>query len=190
MNTRPALPPTRRDHLLDAALGVFVRHGYRKASMDDIAHAAGMSRPGLYFHFATKEELFRATVEHELATSLDVVRAVLAREHSPLPDRIVDAFDQWLGRYINPQTADVGVLAEANSDMLTQVFENYRNRFDRAVAEQIDATPGAVRAGDDRGIEVSRTLHATAAGFKHDVPDRKAFRRAMRTAVKLIISNG
>jgi AcrR family transcriptional regulator len=189
VSTRPVPPATRRDHLLDAALGVFVRLGYRKASMDDIAQAASMSRPGLYFHFATKEQLFQATVEHELSTSLDAVQTLLAREDVSLSERIIDAFDQWLGRYTDPAAADVGVLAEANRDTLAQVFDDYRDRFDRAVAAEIDAAPGAVRAGAVPGIDVARTLHATATGWKHDVAGRNAFRQAMTTAVYLVISD-
>jgi AcrR family transcriptional regulator len=45
---------------LAAAATVFLRFGYRKTAMEDIARAAGMSRQGLYLHYATKEELFRA----------------------------------------------------------------------------------------------------------------------------------
>ncbi|MEJ1972949.1 MAG: helix-turn-helix domain-containing protein [Lacunisphaera sp.] len=58
----PAAEP-RRTALLEAALGVFARFGYRKTSMDEVARAAQISRQGLYLHFANKEELFRATVQ-------------------------------------------------------------------------------------------------------------------------------
>jgi DNA-binding transcriptional regulator YbjK len=50
----------KSDHILDAALPVFVRYGFRKASMSDIARAAGISRASLYLSFNSKEELFRA----------------------------------------------------------------------------------------------------------------------------------
>jgi AcrR family transcriptional regulator len=50
--------------LLDAALGVFSRFGYRKTSMDEVARMADFSRQGLYFYYAAKEDLFRATVLH------------------------------------------------------------------------------------------------------------------------------
>ena len=51
---------TKSNHILDAALPVFVRHGFRKASMADIARAANISRASLYLSFGSKEELFRA----------------------------------------------------------------------------------------------------------------------------------
>ena len=56
----------RREHVLEAALLTFARYGYRKASMEDVARAADISRPGLYFYFASKQDLFRAAVTHAL----------------------------------------------------------------------------------------------------------------------------
>jgi AcrR family transcriptional regulator len=53
----------RRAALLAAAAEVFARYGYRKASMDDVARAAGLSRQGLYLHYPTKDALFKAAVD-------------------------------------------------------------------------------------------------------------------------------
>ena len=39
---------SRREALLEAAVGVFARYGFRKTSMDEVARAAGVSRQGLY----------------------------------------------------------------------------------------------------------------------------------------------
>ncbi|QKV95573.1 TetR/AcrR family transcriptional regulator [Streptomyces sp. NA02950] len=49
----------KRDQILDAALGVFGRYGYRLTSMDLLAQASSMSRPALYQHFGGKEDIFR-----------------------------------------------------------------------------------------------------------------------------------
>jgi AcrR family transcriptional regulator len=92
----------RRTHVLDAALLVFARHGYRKASMDDVAKAADISRPGLYFHFSSKPELFRATVEHALDDSIKAAQLALADPGRPLRERLIEAFDHWSGRYAGP----------------------------------------------------------------------------------------
>ena len=37
---------TPTEHILDAAIEVFLRHGYKKTSMDELAAGAGLSRPG------------------------------------------------------------------------------------------------------------------------------------------------
>ena len=57
MSTR--LPAAeRRQQLLDVALDVFSRRGYHDASMNDIAEAAGVTKPVLYQHFGSKRELY------------------------------------------------------------------------------------------------------------------------------------
>ena len=48
---------------MDAAMDVFARFGYRRASMDQVAEAAGLTRQAVYHHFRNKEALFRAAVE-------------------------------------------------------------------------------------------------------------------------------
>jgi AcrR family transcriptional regulator len=48
----------RREQLLDTAMQVFARQGYHAASMNDVADAAGVTKPVLYQHFSSKRELF------------------------------------------------------------------------------------------------------------------------------------
>jgi AcrR family transcriptional regulator len=56
-------PLTPRDRILDAAMLVFRRHGFRRSSIEQAAEAAGLTRQALYHHFDSKEALFRAVVE-------------------------------------------------------------------------------------------------------------------------------
>ncbi len=56
--------PELRDRLVHAATEMFARHGFAGASLDAIAHLAGVTKGGLYFHFAGKEELFFAVLDH------------------------------------------------------------------------------------------------------------------------------
>jgi AcrR family transcriptional regulator len=55
----PRLPADqRRRQLLDIACGVFAQYGFHASAMDDIAAAAGVTKPVLYQHFASKRALF------------------------------------------------------------------------------------------------------------------------------------
>src|SRR3954449_3731388 len=60
MRTTPTRLPAarRRRQLLDVALGVFAARGMHGTSMDDIAEAAGVTKPVLYQHFRSKRALF------------------------------------------------------------------------------------------------------------------------------------
>src|SRR6185369_11944881 len=81
----------RRAAIVDAAAQVFLRYGFKKTSMDDLARAAGLSRQGLYLHFATKEDLFKAGVHRLIEVMREAGRAVLASE-LPVDERVLEFF--------------------------------------------------------------------------------------------------
>src|SRR6476620_9202875 len=62
-----------RTRILDAAMLVFRRQGFRRASIEQVAEAAGLTRQALYHHFESKEALFRAVIErvHESAIAAE-----------------------------------------------------------------------------------------------------------------------
>ncbi len=53
----------RREQILDVAIDVFGRAGYFGASMNDIAEAAGVTKPVLYQHFDSKSDLYAALLD-------------------------------------------------------------------------------------------------------------------------------
>ncbi|HLH71089.1 MAG TPA: helix-turn-helix domain-containing protein [Candidatus Dormibacteraeota bacterium] len=56
-----------RNLILRAAARVFARHGYGRATMDQIACEAGTSKGALYHHFATKRALFDALIAERIS---------------------------------------------------------------------------------------------------------------------------
>ena len=66
-----------RTRILDAAMVVFRRHGFRRSSIEQAAEAAGLTRQALYHHFESKEALFRAVIEqlHENALAAELAAA-------------------------------------------------------------------------------------------------------------------
>ncbi|WP_299727305.1 TetR family transcriptional regulator C-terminal domain-containing protein [uncultured Tateyamaria sp.] len=62
----------RNRHLiLDAALDVFSAHGYRGATLDQIAEAAGLSKPNILYYFSGKEEIHVTLLNRLMETWLD-----------------------------------------------------------------------------------------------------------------------
>jgi AcrR family transcriptional regulator len=55
-----------REELLQSALEVFAKRGYRGASIDEIAERAGYSKGALYWHFSSKNDLFYALLEERI----------------------------------------------------------------------------------------------------------------------------
>jgi AcrR family transcriptional regulator len=64
--------------LLDVAVAVFNRRGYDGTSMEDLAHAAGISKSSIYHHVAGKEELLRLALDR----ALDALFAATTEEAS------------------------------------------------------------------------------------------------------------
>jgi AcrR family transcriptional regulator len=55
--------PVTREQILDSSLRLFSEKGFARASVRDIAQAAGITDAAIYYHFASKRELFEALIE-------------------------------------------------------------------------------------------------------------------------------
>ena len=82
---RTRIQREKQDVILDAALNVFSVHGFRGATIDQIAEAAGMSKPNLLYYFSSKEEIHRRLLETMLDLWLDPLRELDA-EGDPIPE--------------------------------------------------------------------------------------------------------
>ena len=160
----------REERLLAAALQVFGRYGFRKASMDEIARSADISRQGLYLRFASKDALFRAAVRHELDTALGEVSRCLDEEGVGLERRVVAALDAWLGRYVGSMlTLDLGSLLQNPAMRLGDVVNPAVGRFDDRLAAAIAAAMSendVKRLGVTPG-EIAAALLTVAQGARY-----------------------
>jgi AcrR family transcriptional regulator len=88
-NRVPRMPrDQRRAQLLETASQVFSSKGYHAAGMDEIADAAGISKPVLYQHFPSKLDLYLALLDTACERLVEVVEEALAStEHNA--DRVV-----------------------------------------------------------------------------------------------------
>ncbi|SIS74746.1 TetR family transcriptional regulator C-terminal domain-containing protein [Phaeovulum vinaykumarii] len=73
---RTRIQARNRATILEAALDVFAAHGFRGATLDQIAEAARLSKPNLLYYFASKEAIYLAVLDDLLATWLDPLRAL------------------------------------------------------------------------------------------------------------------
>lgn len=82
---RTRIQREKQDLILNAALDVFSLHGFRGATIDQIAEAAGMSKPNLLYYFSSKEEIHRRLLEDMLDLWLDPLRE-LDNDGDPVPE--------------------------------------------------------------------------------------------------------
>jgi TetR/AcrR family transcriptional regulator len=76
--TRPRtrIQARNQETILEAALDVFSNHGFRGATLDQIADLAGLSKPNLLYYFASKDAIYAALLTGLLETWLDPLRAM------------------------------------------------------------------------------------------------------------------
>jgi AcrR family transcriptional regulator len=175
----------RRELVLAAVLDTFARYGYQKTSMADVARAAAISRPGLYLLFGSKRELFTAAVTQALDRGLAAAEGVLADTTRPLGDRLLEAFDQWTGRYIGAMSREVNSMAEEYAALLGSVVAEYPRLFAVLLAAALAESPDPARAA--RSAAVAQTLVSASIGIKHEVTTREAFLERLAIAIDLIV---
>lgn len=73
---RSRIQRKNRETILDAALEVFSAHGFRGATLDQIAEVAGLSKPNLLYYFPSKEAIHSALLTGLLDTWLDPLRTM------------------------------------------------------------------------------------------------------------------
>ena len=88
---------TREEKVLTAARDVFMRYGFKRATMSDLADAAQMSRPALYLIFSSKEAVLRSVVAQIFNELLREVREGLSK-NDRVADKLTFAFEIWCVR--------------------------------------------------------------------------------------------
>ena len=149
-----------RDRILDAAYEAFAEKGYNGTSLNEIASKIGVTRPALYYHFPSKEELFVATYERINPLANVDTKAILDCE---TPDEFERAFEALLRSVVSNMHGDTRrarfiAAVESTSFQVPAVF-------DKAVSQDAalqDAFASAVEQGMKIGA-LPHTLDAEAA---------------------------
>lgn len=81
-----------KERILDQSIRLFLERGYHGTSIDDITQAAGLTKGGFYWHFASKEDLLKRIMEEYEKRFLDrLINAV-----GDVKGGIFDKFDKYL----------------------------------------------------------------------------------------------
>lgn len=138
----PVAPATargrrRRGELLDAAEQLFLEHGFHGTSVDDLGAAAGISGPGVYRHFSSKDALLMAVLDRiwaQLRPAIDVASG-------QAPD---DALDTLLEAQLELALGQPSALVLLVRE-LRHLPEDYRRLAARNHRRYLDAWADALR---------------------------------------------
>ena len=134
---------------MDAAREVFVSVGYHAAAMDDIAARAGVTKPVLYQHFASKRDLYLAILDEAARHFLTQIRHAL-RSTDDNQQRVYETIRAYF-RFVAHDDAAYRLLFESDLTNLPEV-----SRRTNRVADQCAQMVAEVIAGKRRSSSGSR----------------------------------
>jgi AcrR family transcriptional regulator len=146
----------RRQAILGAALDVFSRRGYHAASIDEIAHAAGISKALIYEHFPSKRELHVSLLEMHVQEIFGrLVESAATGEPGEVRLRAgVDAFLAWVEEHGD---AFRMLFRDAVEPEVVEFVARVQMQATTAIAELIALEPLGPQAKDaarDRATEM------------------------------------
>jgi AcrR family transcriptional regulator len=126
----------RRRQLLDVALSVFAARGFHATSMNDIADAAGVTKPVLYQHFSSKRALYRELLDDVGAQLLEAITKATTAATSPR-EQVALGFRAYF-HYVDTRREAFQVLFGGGTRRDTE-FATQVTQLEAAIAEAIAA---------------------------------------------------
>lgn len=164
----------RRDQILNAALAVFGRYGFKRASMEDVAGEAGISRPALYQSYENKAAIFAALAVALGRASCDAAEAVwpvdLAFEEGLAAAGLALHGLSWQAIHTSPHGAE---LMSTNSALVGDVVSAIDSRMQalvearltNLVAPSVQALQARAITAAMHGLKVQATSYEDLAAL-------------------------
>lgn len=178
--------------ILEAAFQTFFQYGVKRATMDDIARAAGMSRPALYLVYKNKADIFRACV----LSMMDELRqrlAGIASSTGPAEARIMQVVRAGI---VEPHET---IGASAHSDELfalkseigADLFRDWMKLIEVTIAGILEQESSGGRITlKEAGVsaaEIAAMITDGAEGFKLRMTSAEELARRLEAFVRLMI---
>jgi AcrR family transcriptional regulator len=188
-----------RTRILDAAMLVFRRHGFRRSSIEQAADAAGLTRQALYHHFKSKEALFRAVIErlYENALAAEIAAAHAAEKAGgSLADILVAQLTGRLSQVIASFDGSPHI-EELFSEHLVQardLYQKYAGLYvaqGRATIERVRRKQRLALAGGMTSRDFARCIEMAISGTKSVHPAMQpadAFLKDLEIMVRTLVA--
>ena len=178
------------DKVIQAAREVFLRYGFKRVTMADIAEAAHMSRPALYLVFPSKEEIFTAVVARVFAAMLDEIRKGINRDVT-VEEKLRFTFDIWCVRpfEIYQRSPDAKDLFESSFQFATEVTTQAFSRFDALVADIIEPVVGRHAKVNLSSGQIAHLLSCAVLGFKSVATSTAELRDLIGALINVVLAS-
>ena len=169
----PQRENTRRVEIVEAAKRCFLKFGYAKSSFVDVAKEAGLSRPLLYLHFKSKEELMTAVFESVFVDRYPRIEAMLAAGGTAR-NRLIAIYDElvvapWAELIHSPSAQEFYEICERIIPEAEAAYQKRRLRYTQSVL-------------GDR--ELATVFSLAVDGLGGDVPSAAVLRKRIHRLVE------
>jgi AcrR family transcriptional regulator len=154
MVTQPAAERGRitKEQVLAEASELFKRHGYRKARLEDLGDILGVTRPALYYHFKSKQEIL---VEIQLRAIQGLIARINEVAHTESDDDLPLFWKLIQGHieYVAENRVEAGIVFEEEEELPNEVREQIQTMRRRYTQRLVDAYSATVRNGEGSDID-------------------------------------
>jgi len=175
--------------VIQAAKTVFLRYGFRRVTMQDVADEAAISRPALYLIYPNKEEIFKAAARQIAGESIAAIREGLSR-FPTIEGKLNFAFDVWTVRTYElmlnaPDAKDV---IDCTHGFARQTIEEIDAEFKKLLLEIL----APLKSRSYKSIvplpQVAHLLAASAHGYKESATGVAELRTMIAGLIKLTLT--
>ena len=193
MTPRPDVSEHRKNQIIQAAMTVFARSGFHKATMDDIVVESGLSKGTLYWYFKSKDEIISTVVDNFFRQEFDQINPILS-EDIPAKQkllRITDLFiaDLALMQPIMSITFEYISLALREEDIRRSFYHYYHNYIEfltSIIQEGIGLGEFRSVNPGDAAIAIASVMEGSILLWIYD-PESVDLERHTRNSVQLLI---
>ena len=157
--------------------------------MNEIAEAAGISRPGLYLHFSSKEEVFRAAIR-QFADGLieEITQGLDSRK--TVEEKVRYAFEVWtVQRFdLNLKSPEAKEISDSSYEFARETLDQSYKKFESVLASILK---GQVKfIGNKKALSAEKTAHiltSAVRGFKLVAKSATELRQLIQDLLGIIL---
>lgn len=180
---------TREKNIVEASSAVFLRYGVKRATMNDIASEAGISRQTLYNAFKNKDEILRALIRHYAMDAVSLIRQE-AKQKEGLSEKLDSVFHHMTIKpfellHSSPNAEEIldGINGPARDALLeTQVL------YEEVIAEILAPYEDGFSSVGLSVADVAVHIFSSAKGIKHHARN-KVHLAYMLNVLKITVIN-
>jgi AcrR family transcriptional regulator len=154
----------RPHELIEAALDLFVQHGYAATRLEDVAAKAGVSKGTLYLYFGSKEELFKAVVQSNVVPLIAQAEQLMEHFAGTCEELFRAMVMGWWAAIGDSKASGLPKLVVSEAQNFPEVARWYH---DTVIARGTRVTEMLIRRGIERGefrdVDVDQAVHVVMA---------------------------